>query len=293
MEDLVWDLIIGNLYSIVLTTLFVCVYFYFRYKIRLAEKRKLKSLKGRDLSDAVETDSPVDDQEYILRQKGIHGIEDRFSFIQKALPVLLAFIWAILIFIPYLGKIPSVYVSIITAVFSVIAGLSLRPFLENLFSGIVISFFKSIKIGDTVMIDDHYGIIEEIGLTYSIVKRWDWNRVVYPNSKLLQKEIQNFTMNDQYLWTHIKFFVSPESDIAKVENIAKKVATEANYFNRSEEPSFWVMDMQKDAIQCWLAAWADNPSDAWELRNILRTDLIKALQKEGIKFHKMNFNQIL
>ena len=100
-------------------------------------------------------------------------------------------------------------------------------------------------------------------------------------------------MNDQYLWTHIKFFVSPESDIAKVENIAKKVATEANYFNRSEEPSFWVMDMQKDAIQCWLAAWADNPSDAWELRNILRTDLIKALQKEGIKFHKMNFNQIL
>ena len=43
---------------------------------------------------------------------------------------------------------------------------------------------------------------------------------------------------------------------------------------------------KKDTIKCWLAAWADNPSDAWELRNDLRTSLLKRFQSEKINFHQ-------
>ncbi|ATH07179.1 hypothetical protein BIY24_04265 [Halobacteriovorax marinus] len=272
-------------YPLGVSIIFILLYLYFRLKIKRAEKLKLKNIKKREIHGAVETDSPVENDEKDIKERGIHAIEDRFSFISKALPLALFGIWSIVVFIPYLGSIPSVYISIIAAILSVIAGVSLRPFLENLFSGVVISFFKFIKIGDTVIIDDHYGLIEEIGLTYSIVKKWDWNRVVIPNSKLIQKEIQNLTINDQYIWAHIEFYVSPETDLEELEKWAKESPLKSKYFANTEEPTFWVMGLEKDSIRCWVAAWADNPSDAWELRNDMRTSLLKRLQQEGVSFH--------
>lgn len=80
------------------------------------------------------------------------------------MPIVLVIVWLMLVFIPYLSQVPTVYISIITAVISVVAGVSLRPFLEKLFSGVVITFLKSIKVGDTVILDNHYGLIEEVGL---------------------------------------------------------------------------------------------------------------------------------
>lgn len=277
-------------YSIVVTSFVFGIYLFVRLKINRTENKRLKSIRKRDINDAVETDSPLDNQEKTLKAKGIVGIEDRFSFIRKVLPLVLVSVWIIAIAVPHLGKVPNTYVSIIAAIFSVIVGVALRPFLENLFSGIVVSFFKSIKIGDTVIIDGQYGLIEEIGLTYSVLKRWDWVRLVIPNSKLLQKEIEHLTMNDHYIWAHIEFYVSPESDLSLVEKVAKEVAFKSDYFNKIEDPSFWIMELQKDTIKCWLAAWADSPSDAWELRNDLRTDLLKQLQSNGIKFHQYNLN---
>ena len=273
-------------YPIGVSIVFILIYLYFRLIIKRAEKLKLKNIKKREIHGAVETDSPIDNDEKAIKKKGISAIEDRFSFISKALPLALFAIWSLVVFIPYLGSIPSVYISIIAAVISVIAGVSLRPFLENLFSGVVISFFKFIKIGDTVIIDGNYGLIEEIGLTYSIVKKWDWSRVVIPNAKLIQKEIQNLTINDQYIWAHIEFYVSPETDLEKLEQWAKESPLKSKYFANTEEPTFWVMELEKDSIKCWVAAWADNPSDAWELRNDMRTSLLKKLQQEGVSFHQ-------
>lgn len=286
------NFLLEYLYSFSVTVSFLLVYLLFRFKVNRVEKRNLKSINKREIFDAVETDSPVNDQERKLKESGISGIEDRFSFIRKAFPFVAIPLWLFTISLPHLGNVPSVYVSIVAAVLSVVAGVALRPFLENLFSGVVISFFKSIKIGDTVIIDDHYGLVEEISLTYSVIRKWDWNRIVIPNSKLLQKEIQNLTMNDQYIWAHVEFFVAPDSDLQKVESIAKNVVKDSKYFNKSEEPSFWVMGLEKDTIKCWLAAWADNPSDAWELRNDLRTSIVKSLQKEKIKFHQHQVSTI-
>ena len=240
---------LSYIYPIAVTCIFLFIYIFFSFKIKKTEKSKLISINKRKISDAVETESPLDDQVKNLRERGIHGIENRFLFISKALPMIVVTLWLVVIFIPYIGSIPTAYISVIAAICSVIIGISLRPFLENLFSGIIISFFKSIKIGDTVIIDKHYGLIEEIGLTYSVLKRWDWNRIVIPNSKLLQKDIQNLTMNDQFIWAYVEFYVAPSSDLEKVENIAKAAAKKSKYFSGAEEPSFWVMELEKSASQ--------------------------------------------
>lgn len=285
--------IISYSYPIFVTVFLFIIYALINRKISKTQKMKLKSIRSRKIGDAVETDSPVDDQVEDLKERGIEGIENRFSFMKKVLPLMLFIVWLILVLFPYLGQVPKVYISVMTAVLSVVAGVSLRPFLENLFSGIIISFFKSVRIGDTVVVDGHYGLMEEIGLTYSVLKRWDWVRIVIPNQKLLQKEIENLTMSDKFIWAYVEFFVAPDTDILSLEVMAKDIARKSPFNNQSEEPTFWVMDMQKDSAKCWLAAWAANPRDAWELRNTMRTELIKGMQKKGIAFQKFNLGRIV
>lgn len=279
-------------FQITVTSIFVLIYIFMLLKVKATEIQKRKNIKKRQIHDAVETDSPSKDQIQDLKNMGLIGLEDRFTFIKKALPIVLFLIWASVMLIPYLGKIPTVYVSVIAAIISVIAGLSLRPFLENLFSGIVISFFKSIKVGDTVIIDGHYGLIEEIGLTYSVLKRWDWYRVVIPNTKLLQIEIQNLTMNDEYIWAYVEFFVSPKSNIAEIEAIAMKAVADSETFESDTPPSFWVMEMNKDSVKCWIAAWANNPSSAWELRNEIRKNLMTSFNEKNIDCHIHNLTPL-
>lgn len=275
------------IYALAVTGFFLLIYLYTYLKLRSTKILKLSKFRKKDIEEPIETDAPVENQEKVFKERGIDSIEDRYSFLIKALPIVLLTLWGFVILLPYVGKIPTVYVSILAAVVSVIAGFSLRPFLENLFSGVVIFFFKSIKVGDTVIIDGHYGLIEQIELTYSIVKRWDWYRIVIPNSKLIQKEIENLTMTDKYIWAYVEFFVEPDADLLKVEQIAKDVAKRSKYFNESDTPAFWVMDLQKDAIKCWVAAWADTPGDAWELRHEIRMELLKELKANGIGTHQM------
>lgn len=271
-------------YALSVTGVFLLLYMLMQAKRKTRFAKRIKSIKNRTITDAIDTDSPVDDQEQELKDRGITSIEDQFSFFQKFLPIIFFGLWLIFMTFPFLGKLPAAYFSIFLAVVSAIAGLSLRPFLENFFSGLIILIFKSVRIGDTVIVNKHYGLVEEIGLSHCVIKRWDWNRILIPNSIFLGQEVQNLTKQDKYLWAYVEFYISPDANIKEVESLALNAASQSSYFMPSEKPSFWVMEMNPDSIKCWLAAWAENPGDAWELRNEMRTNLCIKLQEAGVDF---------
>ena len=41
-------------------------------------------------------------------------------------------------------------------------------------AGVVIAFSQPLRIGDTVLIEGNWGKVEDISLTYSIIRIWDW-----------------------------------------------------------------------------------------------------------------------
>lgn len=275
-------------YPIMLTSIIVFIFFLISGNLGNRYSRKVKRINKRVIDDAVPTESPIDDHEETLKANALDRLEQRFSLMKKSLPFVLFIIWAIFLIIPYLTYVPPAYVTIIAGVISLLAGFSLRPFLENLFSGVVIAFFRYVRVGDTVIIDDQYGLIEELGVTHSILKRWDWQRVVIPNTQLLQKEIQNLTLNDQFIWANVEFYVSPDSNLEQVESIAVDIASQSEHFSGAEPPTFWVMDMEKDAIKCWITVWTNSPAQAWGARHDIRTGLVKAFNQAGIKLHSFS-----
>lgn len=250
--------------------------------------KRIRKAKKQEVFEPItgETPEQIDDKEIL--NMGIESIRSRFSFIQKLFPFMLLILWVILLVIPYLSTLPAIYISLVVAIVSVVAGIAFRPFLENIVAGVIISFFQPFRVGDTVSIEGHYGVVERIDLAQCILRVWDWKRFVIPNSKMLTKEIQNLTMHDSLIWAHVPFYVEPGADLEKVEELAKEAARKSRFIMEKEEPVFWVTNLEKDAVQCWIAAWADNPPSAWELRCDIRKFLQKLLRENEIKFQSIH-----
>ena len=183
--------------------------------------------------------------------------------------------------------IPNSYIPIFLGVMTVFVGIAAKPMFENIFSGLVINFDRSLRIGDTVEIDEHYGTVEEFHLTYVIVKVWDWRRYIVPYSKLLSKEFVNLSVVDKFQLAHVEFTVAMDADYELVRAIACTAVESSRYFAPYEEPMFWVMSFNETSITCWVAGWSDSPSDAWALTHDIRTRMWEDFRKNNIRLHSI------
>jgi uncharacterized membrane protein HdeD (DUF308 family) len=80
-------------------------------------------------------------------------------------------------------------------VLSVVAGLAAQTSLGSVFAGIQIAFSDAIRVGDVVVLEEEWGRIEEITLTYVVVHLWDERRLVLPCTYFTSKPFQNWTRN--------------------------------------------------------------------------------------------------
>lgn len=258
-----------------------------RYMDRVEEQR-LERLKRMERFTAIETETTGKRPNGRRKVDSRESLISKFSIIRRLLLVILGLVWIILLAFPFLGSIPKTLVSVLVGGSAVIVGIAARPFVENMISGIVISFSKQLRTGDTVLVDEQYGTVEDILLTHTIIKLWDWRRYIIPNSRMLTKEIQNFTIYDRHIWEHVSFWISYDADLEQVEDIAKEGMRNSEYFAGFEEPRFWTMDLEKEGIHCWIAGWTVSPSDAWMLKVEVRSHLVKEFKKAGIQSHFYN-----
>ncbi|MFP4491280.1 MAG: mechanosensitive ion channel family protein [Spirochaetaceae bacterium] len=249
------------------------------------ESSRVDRLEKLKRFSPIRTRSPEKQQQEAARSTAVESVGGRFSIIRKITLVLVFLIWAIAVTFPFLGLVPRTVISILVSITGVVVGIAARPFIENSIAGVIISFSKLFRIGDTVDVDSQYGTVEDISITHSVVKLWDWRRYVIPNSKMLQKEVINYSLDSPYLWAHVEFWVSWEADLSVVEYVALSVARQNMLDKTYEQPRFWVMAMEKEAVKCWVAAWNNSAADAWIFRARTRYDLVHRLQAEGVTPH--------
>ena len=77
--------------------------------------------------------------------------------------------------------------------------------------------------------------------------------------------------------------MSHDTDLDALAAVGAKAVAASEHAVEGEEAGFWVMNMDKDAVECWLAGWALSPSAGWLLTHDIRTAVVKHFQSEGIK----------
>lgn len=259
----------------------------------LAVSRQLRRLRARraarvervEAIEAVASDGPLDDASQAARGRALNSIEQYFRHSRRVLVPSILLFTVIGLAVPFVDEVPAAFLSLFAGAITVIIGIAARAVLENMLAGLVLTVSKAVNIGDTVMLEGHYGTVEEISMTHTTIKIWDWRRYVVPNRRMLDVELVNYTLNDRYQWSQIEFWVAYDADMALVERLAVEAPRSSAAYAPYEAPRFWVMELAPHGVRCLVAAWADGPAQGWDLKHDTRMALIAAFAEHGIASH--------
>jgi small-conductance mechanosensitive channel len=160
----------------------------------------------------------------------------------------------------------------------IIAGLAAQTTLANLFAGLQLAFSDAVRIDDVVVVDEEWGWIEEITLTYVVVHIWDERRLVLPTSYFTTTPFQNWTRTE----SRVLGAVTLNLDFATPLEPLRRYAEEYIAQNPRWDGRDWVLQVvdatEKTMVVRVLASAADAPA-AWDLRCDIREALITFLQR--------------
>lgn len=279
------------IYSIVVLTAGIAIWFLLSTLLTRLEKKNAERIQGIKGFESVRSQAPIKNQTETARASALAGLGNHFSIIRRTLLTILIIIWFILACLPFLSGFPKSMLSVFGAAGAILLGIAARPLLENVIAGYVVTFSNQFRTGDTILIDDCYGTIEDITPIHTVVKLWDWRRYVVPNSRMLTKESIHYTNREGLLWALLKFNVAYDADLDRVEQIAVKAGETSPLKTGSEDPKFWVMGMGRESIECWLAIWTKGPVDAWSIRVETANKIVRQMAQEGIYSHSYEVRQ--
>ncbi|SDJ96503.1 Small-conductance mechanosensitive channel [Nonomuraea maritima] len=74
-----------------------------------------------------------------------------------------------------------------------VVGIAAQPTLGNLLAGLQLAFSDALRLDDVVVVEGEWGRIEELTLTYVVLRLWDERRLVLPVSYFTQNPFENWT----------------------------------------------------------------------------------------------------
>jgi small-conductance mechanosensitive channel len=114
-----------------------------------------------------------------------------------------------------------------SAVLGVIIGFASQRTLGNFVAGLLIAISQPVRLGDRVTYAGEDGVVEEIGLTYTLIRTRDDARLVVPNEKLVSDTIRNASIRSRGTFAEITVQVPLSADLGSVvDALREEVADE-------------------------------------------------------------------
>ncbi len=167
---------------------------------------------------------------------------------------------------------------------SVVLGFAAQRTFGSLIAGIQLSATQPIRIGDVVIIEKEYGTIEEITLTYVVVKIWDERRLIVPMSRFLEHPFENWTKTSAEIHGTVYLHVDWATPIDEIRAEALRLIEQhPNWDGRTK--SLQVTGATDRTVEVRVLASASDSGKLWTLRVDVREGLLKWLQAtEGGRF---------
>lgn len=117
-------------------------------------------------------------------------------------------------------------------ILSVVTGVAARSTVGNLIAGLQIAFAEPIRLGDAVVVEGEWGYVEEITLTYVIVRLWDRRRLVLPSSWFLEHPVQNWTRYSADILGTVYLYVDYSTPVDAVCAELDRIVNESALWDR-------------------------------------------------------------
>jgi small-conductance mechanosensitive channel len=158
-------------------------------------------------------------------------------------------------------------------------GAAAQPALKSLIAGIQMALTEPIRIGDLVVIENESGRIEDIRMTYVVIRTADERRLIVPTAKFLETTFQNWTRVVGGLTGSVLLPIVPGHEIAPI-----RVAFEALLKQQPDwdkrTGALIVSEVKIDAVELKLTMSAAGPTALARLCFAMREAMLEWLRVE-------------
>jgi small-conductance mechanosensitive channel len=194
-----------------------------------------------------------------------------FKGIANTIIVILAIAVGLLTF----NQVRTIGISLLTSagVIGIIVGFAAQKSLSMILAGIQLAITQPIRLDDIVIVEDEWGRIEEITLTYVVVKIWDERRLILPVTWFLEKPFQNWTHNSADITGSVFLYVDYNFPVESIRDALPELLKN----NSDWDGRMWNVQVTKTTErykEIRVLLTSSDASKNWDLRASIREQLI-------------------
>jgi len=160
----------------------------------------------------------------------------------------------------------------------IIIGLSAQKVVGALLAGIKIAITQPYRIDDAVLVENEWGWIEEINLTYVVVRLWDKRRLVLPTIYFLEKPFQNWTRTSAEIIGSVYIYTDYTISFDAMREELTRLLSKTTLWDKNVNV-LQVTNAKETTVESRILVSAKNSPTAWDLRVYIREGMIEFIQK--------------
>ncbi len=155
----------------------------------------------------------------------------------------------------------------------VVAGVAAQSTLGNVIAGLQIAFTDMIRIDDVVVVQGEWGRVDDITLTYVVVRTWDERRLILPTSYFVNNMFQNWTRSESRVTGTVYLLLDFTVPVEEVRAEAQRLIENSPLWDRRSW-GLQVTAMSAQGVELRVLMSASDASSAWDLRCQVREQLL-------------------
>ena len=161
----------------------------------------------------------------------------------------------------------------------IVVGLAAQKTIGTFIAGLQIAFTQPIRLDDVVIVEGEWGRIEEITLTYVVVRIWDLRRLIVPITYFIEKPFQNWTRISADILGTVFLYVDHTVPIDAVRAELQRILEGSESWDR-KVCVLQVTNTSERTVELRALMSASDASLAWNLRCEVREKLVDFIRRE-------------
>jgi small-conductance mechanosensitive channel len=161
-------------------------------------------------------------------------------------------------------------------------GFAMQNITQNFVSGLILLVERTIKPGDIIEVEGRMVKITKLRMRATVVRTWDSEDFIIPNSVLVSSTVKNFTLGDRLHRIRTLVGVTYDSDMKKVREVLEETTRSLPWREASTDPVILMRQFGNSSVDFDVSVWVEDPFARSVSQSNLNEAVWFALKDAGI-----------
>lgn len=184
-----------------------------------------------------------------------------------------------------IAKVPLTIFTFFGGALAIGLGFGSQNIVSNFISGIILQVEQPVKVGDIIEVEGVIGVVEHIGGRSTKILSGNNTHLILPNSSLLDKNLVNWTLQDNVIRSKIKVGIAYDSDLDLVHKVITETLDSFPDIMTNPAPRFLLESFGDSALEYGIYFWVPVQGG---LERIMVESQFRMLLLKNFRTHNIN-----